>query len=80
MCLYLLRLIENVENTSHTNGSQLISTTNATISRTNQSSVDNGSPALSVQPDTSLQLGNRCSAAMVDPDEWFDDLDLDSPC
>ena len=75
----LLRLIENIENTSHTNGSQLISTTNATISSTNQSSVDNGSPVLSVQPDTPLRLGNRCSWCMVDPDEWFDDLDLDSP-
>ena len=80
MLFYLLRLIENVENTSHTNGSQLISTTNATINRTNQSSVDNGSPVLSVQPDTLLHLGNCCRAAMVDPDEWFDDLDLDSPC
>ena len=32
-----------------------------------------------VQGDTALQLGNGCSGDMVDPDEWFDDLDLDSP-
>ena len=75
----LLRLIENVEKTSDTNRSQLISTTNATISRADQSSIDNGSPVLSVQPVTPLLLGNRCSCGMVDPDEWFDDLDLDSP-
>ena len=57
-----------------------ISTTYATISRANQSSIDNGSPVLSVQPDTLLRLGNGCRAAMVLPVEWFDDLDLDSPC
>ena len=73
MCSYLLRLIENVEKASDTNGSQPISTANATISKANQSSVDNGSPVLSVQLDTLLQLGNRCSGAMVDPDQWFDD-------
>jgi len=70
---YLLRLIENVEKASDTSGSQLISTTNTTISKANQSSIDNGSPVLSVQPDTLLQLGNRCSGGMVDPDQWFDD-------
>ena len=68
-----------------------ISVANATISRTNQSSIDNGSPVLSVQPDTLLLLGNRCSPAMVLPDEWLtilistlpvkgeESLDLQSP-
>jgi hypothetical protein len=58
---------------SHVFGSRLISTTNATISMANQSSIDNGSPDLSVQLDTLLRLGNRCVGAMVDPDQWFDD-------
>ena len=68
-----------------------ISTTNATISRADQSSIDNGSPVLSVQPDTLLQLGNGCRGAMVLPDEWLtilistlpvkgeESLDLQSP-
>ena len=80
MLCYLLRLIENVENSSHTNGSQVISTTNAVISRADQSCHANRSALAVVQLATSLRLGNRCSWCMVDPDEWFDDLDLDSPC
>jgi hypothetical protein len=76
----LLRLIENVEKASDTSGLQVISTADLPISKADQSSIDNGSPVLSVQLDTPLLLGNRCTAAMVDPDEWFDDLDLDSPC
>tara|TARA_A100001201_G_scaffold2908_2_gene7132 strand:- start:189 stop:431 length:243 start_codon:yes stop_codon:yes gene_type:complete len=76
----LLRLIENVEKASDTNGLQMISKADATISKADQSSVDNGSSVLSVQPVTPLLVGNHCIAAMVDPDEWFDDLDLDSPC
>ena len=35
--------------------------------------------AILVQGDTTLQLVNRCSGDMVDPDECFVDLDLDSP-
>ena len=73
MLCHLSRLIENVEKASDTNGLQMIRKANATISRADQSSVDNGSPVLSVQLDTPLQLGNRCMAAMVDPDQWFDD-------
>ena len=73
MCSYLLRLIENVEKASDTSGLQMISTADLPISKADQCSVDNGSPVLSVQLDTLLQLGNRCIGAMVDPDQWFDD-------
>jgi len=58
----------------------MISRADIPISKADQFSIDNGSPVLSVQLDTPLLLGNRCTAGMVDPDEWFDDLDLDSPC
>ena len=80
MQCHLLRPIENVEKASDTSGLQMISKADATISKADQSSIDNGSSVLSVQLVTPLLLGNRCTAAMVDPDEWFDDLDLDSPC
>ena len=80
MCSYLLRVIENVEKASDTSGLQMISTADLPISKADQCSVDNGSPVLSVQLDTPLLVGNRCMAAMVDPDEWFDDLDLESLC
>ena len=91
MQCHLLRSIENVEKTSDTNGLQMISKADATISRADQSSVDNGPPVLSVQLVTPLLLGNRCMAAMVDPDEWLtilistlpdkgeESLDLQSP-
>ena len=87
----LLRLIENVEKASDTNGLQMISRADIPISKANQSSIDNGSPVLSVQLDTPLLLGNRCSSGMVDPDEWLtilistlpvkgeESLDLQSP-
>ena len=39
----------------------------------------NGSQLLWYQLATLLLVGNGCTGDMVDPDEWFDDLDLDSP-
>ena len=91
MCSYLSRVIENVEKASDTSGLQMISTADLPISKADQSSVDNGSSVLSVQLVTPLLLGNRCMAAMVDPDEWLtilistlpdkgeESLDLQSP-
>ena len=58
----------------------VISSTNGTISKANQSSDASCSHPALVQLATSLHLVNRCQPAMVLPDEWFDDLDLDSPC
>ena len=91
MQCHLLRLIANVEKAIDTSGLQMISKADAVISRADQSSIDNGSPVLSVQLDTPLLLGNRCSSGMVDPDEWLtilistlpvkgeESLDLQSP-
>ena len=57
-----------------------ISRADRAISKANQSSHASRSDQAEVQADTRLHWVNGCGAAMIDPDEWFDDLDLDSPC
>ena len=58
----------------------MISKADTPISTAHQSSHANRFDLVEVQPDTNLHLVKPCSGVMVDPDEWFDDLDLDSPC
>ena len=75
-----LPLIENVEKASDTNGLQMISSNNHWLTKYLSFRYCNGSQLLWYHGDTSLLVGNGCSGDMVDPDECFVDLDLDSPC
>ena len=73
MCSYLFGLKYKDETHCNDWDLALISTAHQTIGKPYQSSHSSRSSAVSVQPDTSLHHGNRCSAAMVVPDQWFDD-------
>ena len=77
ICLALLRTVEKA---SHTNRSQLITNANRYRPKDLSFRCRNGFQLLWYHGDTSLLVGNGCTGDMVDPDEWFDDLDLDSPC
>ena len=73
-------LIENVEKASDTNGLQIISSTDRSLTKYLSFRCCNGFQLLWYHLATLLLVGNGCTSDMVDPDEWFDDLDLDSPC
>ena len=78
--LSVCRLLRMLRNLVVAVDLSMISSTDGMISKTNQASDASCSDPALVQLATSLHLVNRCQVAMLDPDEWFDDLDLDSPC